>query len=70
MPSMGHLIDELFLLLKPFHMILFGPVPPDGEVSPDSRETETEKRLQSKTEDRPGRAGSQGLSWWPVASGA
>lgn len=67
MPSMGYLRMSYFLLLKPFHMILFGPVPPDGEVSPDSRETETEKRLQSKTEDRPGRAGGQGAVL--VASG-
>ena len=64
---MGYLRMSYFLHLKPFHMRLFGPVPPDGEVSPDSRETETEKRLQSKTEDRPGRAGGQGAVL--VASG-
>ena len=67
MPSIAYLRMSYFLLLKPFHMILFGPVPPDGEVSPDSHETETEKRLQSKTEDRPGRAGGQGAVL--VASG-
>lgn len=70
MPSVGYLRMSYFLLLKPFHMILFGLVLPDGEVSPDSHETETEKRLQSKTEDRPGEREARGLSWWPVASGA
>ena len=64
---MGYLGVSCFLLLKPFHMILFGPVPPDGEVSPDSHETETERQLQSKTEDRPGGAGGQGVA--SVASG-
>lgn len=64
---MGYLGVSCFLLLKPFHMILFGPVPPDGEVSPDSHETETERQLQSKTEDRPGGAGGQGAA--SVASG-